>query len=438
VKAPDPFADDPIERDGYGRAKIIPVGRGGKPNLKAKPVPYTRVSTYADALSDAGGLVKWSKWHLALGLGRNPDLAALAGTYGPTVDDLSRRDKQELDSIIDRAHDRSGGNVKADYGTAVHAYTEPDAQNVPDPFDGDATAEDERLRAELMASIAADSAAYLAALDLYGLETVETEQFVVNDELQAAGTFDHTVRLARDLVFDDVTIPAGTVLVLDKKTGKLHLDTQCVQLAVYANAKRYDPETGERAPLDVSTDYAILAHTPKGTARCDLYLIDIRIGWAAAKVAGKVREHRVRKDIGRAFPTVEPTEPVAPALHIPAPALVIDGNEVVVTTYTPLDPAILETVKYGSAIMPERVAEWQCNTQPESSIDFEGEALATVAEIFPGATAATSRLDKLNTAKSRDALSAVWAARATDGEGDWTDEHTAALRARAKELEKAA
>jgi hypothetical protein len=430
VKAPDPFADDPIERDGYGRAKIIPVGRGGKPNLKAKPVPYTRVSTYADALSDAGGLVKWSKWHLALGLGRNPDLAALAGTYGPTVDDLSRRDKQELDSIIDRAHDRSGGNVKADYGTAVHAYTEPDAQNVPDPFDGDATAEYERLHAELMASIAADSAAYLAALDLYGLETVDTEQFVVNDELQAAGTFDHTVRLTRGLVFDDVTVPAGAVLVLDKKTGKLHLDTQCVQLAVYANAKRYDPETGERAPLDVSFDHAILAHIPKGTGRCDLYLIDIRIGWAAAKVAGKVREHRVRKDIGRAFPAVEPTEPYTPAM------------------VAPISPAILDTVKIGHvAVMTEqelaeRLARQEREREPVEvpnvNADYEGEALATVAEIFPGATAATSRLDKLNTAKSRDALSAVWADRATDGEGDWTDEHTAALRARAKELEKAA
>jgi hypothetical protein len=428
VTAPDPFADDPIERDGYGRAKIIPVGRGGKPNLKAKSVPYTRVSTYADALSDAGGLVKWSKWHLALGFGRNPDLAALAGTYGPTVDDLSRRDKQELDGIIDRAHDRSGGNVKADYGTAVHAYTEPNAQHVPDPFDGDAAAEYERQHAELMASIAADSAAYLAALDLYGLETVDTEQFVVNDELQAAGTFDHTVRLARDLVFDDVTVPAGAVLVLDKKTGKLHLDTQCVQLAVYANAKRYDPETGERTPLDVSFDHAILAHIPKGTGRCDLYLIDIRIGWAAAKVAGKVREHRVRKDIGRAFPTVEPSEPVAPAIS----------------------PAILDTVKIGHvAVMTEQELAERLARQdheaaaivpPESTkpVDFEAEALATVAEIFPGATAATSRLDKLNTAKSRDALSAVWAARATDGDGDWTDEHTAALRARAAELEKAA
>lgn len=432
----DPFADDPIERDGYGRAKIIPTGRDGKPNLKAKPVPYTRVSTYADAIADAGGLLKWSKWHLALGLGRNPDLAAQAGVYGPTVDDLTRSDKQELDAIIERAHDRSGGNVKADYGTAVHAYTEPDAQAVPDPF-GEVPSGFEQAHAAIVRAMAADACAYLATVETYGLVTVDTEQFVVNDEVQAAGTYDHTVRLTRDLTFSDgVTIPAGTVLVLDKKTGKLHLDSQCIQLAIYANAKRYDPETGERTALDVSTEFGIIAHIPKGEARCVLHRIDLRVGWAAAKLAGKVREHRTRKDIGLAFPDVEPTEPVAPAVEAAPVVSILDTVKHGVTYPVSADEADKIAARdkaHVAAYAPIEAAA----AGRAAKLDDLAEAVATVTAIFPDATEVKTRLDRLKAATSRDELSEIWKGRADDGDGEWTDEHTAALRACAAELEAA-
>lgn len=445
MTAPDPFADDPIERDGYNRPKIIPVGRGSKPNLKAKLVPYTRVSTFADALSDAGGLVKWSKWHLALGLGRNPDLAALAGAYGPTVDDLTRQDKANLDAIIERAHDRSGGNVKADYGTAVHSYTEPGAQDVPDPFDD---TQREQAHAALLASIAADRDAYLAELARHGLEVIDTEQFVVNDEAQAAGTYDHTVRATRDITFDDgVTIPAGTVLVLDKKTGKLHLDSQCIQLAVYANAKRYDPETGERSDLGASFEWGILAHIPKGEARCVLHRIDLRVGWAAAKLAGKVREHRTRKDIGHVFPTVEPTEPASDALDVVTFDVTVTGSpaegvtDLKIIATDAAAPALAkiaeDAAKYDAALAKAREATKAARV-PRDDFDDMAEAVATVTAIFPDAEEVLSRLQRLAIAESRDELAAIWASRATDGDGEWTDDHTATLRARAAELEQAA
>lgn len=436
----DPFAEDPITRDQYGRPRIIPVKRG-KPDLKAKLVGYTRVSTFADAIADAGGLATWRLWHLALGLGRNPDLAALAGTYGPTVDDLSRRDKAELSELIERAHDRSGGNVKADYGTAVHAYTEPGALDVPDAFD-----ETERHSA-LLASIAADAAAFTAALDAHGLEVVETEQFVVNDDVQSAGTFDHTVRTARALQFDvpiasgvkSQHVPAGTVLVLDKKTGKLHFDTQAIQLALYANAKRYDPETGERADLGASFEWGVLAHVPKGEARCDLYLIDLRIGWAAAKLAGKVREHRTRKDIAVPFPAPEPTQPASDAIAAPTPVTYLDIASGEIRTGEPGEavklgvrvPVVVEDRPFDEAdpsTWKPTAAELEA---APNGVDSDAAALATVTSIFPDAEPVRSVIEKLEAANSRDELSAVW----REHKLDWTDEHTTVLRRRAAELE---
>ena len=427
----DPFAEDTITRDQYGRPRIIPIKRG-KPDLKGKPVGYTRVSTYADAIADAGGLATWRLWHLALGLGRNADLAALAGTYGPTVDDLTRADKAELNAVIERAHDRSGGNRKADYGTAVHAYTEPGAQDVPDAFD------ETESHSALLAALAADAAAFTATLDAHGLEIVDTEQFVVNDEVTSAGTFDHTVRTTRELHFDvkipagvkSEHIPAGAVLVLDKKTGKLHFDSQSIQLAVYANAKRYDPETGLRAELGASYRWGILAHIPKGEARCDLYLIDLRIGWAAAKLAGKVREHRTRKDIAVPFPAIEPTQPASDALDAPAPAQVASlADDTAAQIVADAERYEAAKAKAQAAARAEREA----NT-PAAPGDDTAEAVATVTAIFPDAEPVATVVERLAACGSRDELSAVW----RDVGTAWTDEHTAALRKRAAELEAAA
>lgn len=91
-----------------------------------------------------------------------------------------------------------------------------------------------------------------------GLEVLAAEQSVVVDDLKLAGTLDRIVRLTKPLTFDDVTIPAGTVLVLDIKTSKLHADddglpsywdTYPVQIAAYASSVPYvisDDFTEER------------------------------------------------------------------------------------------------------------------------------------------------------------------------------------------------
>src|SRR5690606_34981320 len=184
-------------------------------------------------------------------------------------------DRDELDRIAERAMDRVGLNVKADYGTAVHSATEPgrDLDMLPD----------EQLRA--------DAEAYKRALDEWGIEMIATEQFVVNDRWQCAGTLDHIYE-----------VPGGRIgasgkvrRVGDMQAGQLHLNEHAQQLTVYATASLYDPWSGERTPLaeqGVDTRYGLVWHIPAGKAAAWPYLVDLHEGARAADLAAAVREWR--------------------------------------------------------------------------------------------------------------------------------------------------
>ena len=87
----DPF-DEGVPRDGRGRPLIIPATRAGKPNLKAKPVAYTRASTFASALDDGKGLTRWTARHAVIGVACSPDLAAMVGALGRNLNAYSDQD----------------------------------------------------------------------------------------------------------------------------------------------------------------------------------------------------------------------------------------------------------------------------------------------------------------------------------------------------------
>lgn len=264
--------------------ELIPRDRYDRPMIKQPDgtlVPYQRASTFCVQLSDHTGIYKWKLRHVVLGMGRYPDLQRLAAPlrYDPTAptDENGRRmdDRDELDRIAERAMDRVGLNVKADYGTAVHSATEPDRDLDMLP--------DEQLRA--------DAEAYKRALDEWGIEVITTEQFVVNDRWQCAGTLDHIYEVPGELIGE-----SGKVrMVGDKKTGQLHLNEHALQLTVYATASLYDPWSGERTPLSehgVDTRYGLVWHIPAGKAAAVPYLVDLREGVRAADLAAAVREWR--------------------------------------------------------------------------------------------------------------------------------------------------
>lgn len=111
-------------------------------------------------------------------------------------------------------------------------------------------------RYEVTADQALDIAhGWVDLLDRNGLEVLATELPVINDELRLAGTLDRIVRLTRDLHFGSVVVPAGTVIVLDIKTSKLHADrdglpsywdSYPIQIAAYAQSVPYDPDADRR------------------------------------------------------------------------------------------------------------------------------------------------------------------------------------------------
>ena len=264
--AEDFFEDDPIQRDRYGRPMLLPKG-------SKERVPYTRASTLSGYITDFTGLHIWEKRLLAKGLGEREDLAALVCSLPPLTGDkkADRVTNKQLDEVIDLALEVGGCHVKANYGTAIHAFTDPENDRpVPERMVGD-----------------------VESFKKLGLDIVSTEVFCANDDLMCAGSFDHLIS-RREL----------GIVVGDKKTGQFKPHEAAIQLAVYANSDGYDPETDTRFDLGVTNrEVGLLLHIPAGEKRTDIYKLDLVAGLQAARVAAWVREWRTRKDISAAYET---------------------------------------------------------------------------------------------------------------------------------------
>lgn len=248
-----PAAAEP-QRDRWGRPLITPPDGG-------KPEPYVRVSTLAKELDSKEGLMQWKQRMVALGIGKRPDLAELASVVTPD-------DKGKLNEIVKAAMAAAESDKAANTGTVLHSLTEQFDRGTLD---------------SIPAQHIADLTAYEEAMK--PLRVIATEMFVVNDHLKAAGTFDRLVQL-----------PDGRVVIADLKTGKDEpkfphgVTTQC---AIYAHSWRYDIEANTRLAYlpdnGVSTEVGLLIHLPAGQGRCDLYLLDLRVGWMLAQTATAVR-----------------------------------------------------------------------------------------------------------------------------------------------------
>lgn len=256
-----------IPRDRWDRPLIIPAGGG-------TPVAYTRASTLAKTLDDTTNLTAWKLRVTAVGLARRNDLRTrLAGIIAANDDPVGGFGKRDLNRLCDEAADAGGAGVAASAGTGLHELTEA-VDNGADPDD---LLVDERTAERLRQYRAAT-----ADLDVLAIET-----FVVNDLIQAAGTFDRLVRL-----------PDGRVVVADLKTGAHDANyplAVATQIATYAHGYLYDPATGQRSALheDLDLSTGLLIHLPQKGDGCRVYTLDLRLGWDAALLAAQV--HAVRK-----------------------------------------------------------------------------------------------------------------------------------------------
>jgi len=249
-----------VPRDRWRRPLIVPADGGG-------PVPYQRPSSWGKKLEDGFGLERWKIRQTVRGLAQRNDLVTSA------LSDLSN--DRHLDRVAQDARDAAAADAAANYGSAVHLLAEQvdRGEDIPAGLD-DAT------RRTL--------AAYRRALD--GIEIVASEQFVVQDQIPAAGTLDRLLRL-----------PDGTVVVADlktgntdKRTGKLaYAHGVAVQMAIYARSVFYDVTTERRTDTpNIYPDAGIVIHLPRGEGVAQLHWIDLAAGWQAALLAGQVHEWR--------------------------------------------------------------------------------------------------------------------------------------------------
>ena len=135
------------------------------------------------------------------------------------------------------------------------------------------------------------------------MRMLHVEQFTVLDELKIGGTPDRVVE------YD------GQRYIADVKTGSIEYGAGAIamQLAVYAHSRLYNLRTGERTPLDVHQDRAVVIHLPAGTGTCTLHWVDITAGWEAVQHATWVRAWRARRNL------IAPTDTPAAVSNLAQP-----------------------------------------------------------------------------------------------------------------------
>lgn len=282
--------------------------KAGKPAR----VMTSRPSSLYKTIEDRWALEKWIQRKVVHGLAimvdRGFDITEYAG-----IDPDDGEDRKRLDGVVSDALDAAEYMLAAARGTHAHEITE-DIDNDIDPVHRLEQGYDLGLPEWLQLAI---PVAWRRLVDAYGLEILAVELPIVSDRWGAAGTLDRVARLTRSLWFGDVLIPAGTVVILDIKTGRLRFGRDglpefwhgyAVQIAAYADSKPYlfhpdgTEERGEweQAP---STEHGLIAHIDvrealdTGILTSRLLYVDLRAGAEAADLAIAAKDYSKRRDV---------------------------------------------------------------------------------------------------------------------------------------------
>lgn len=223
-----------------------------------KEQSWTRASTFASALKNPHGLIRWKMRDLVMGLSLRPDLCRmlLAGT--------PIEDKAKADEIISQAIGMMAPEAKANEGTAAHTALMRSWVH-----------QDEAPPEEFAPLIQA----FASALREHGLTPKAAEQRVLNLAYNSMGSL--------DWVFEEAN---GAFVIGDVKTGKLEDAKRefAVQLAVYDGAEFvvHPDGTVEPIPWPLAHSHAVLVHIDleHGNA-VSVYRVDLNIGRHGAGLA---------------------------------------------------------------------------------------------------------------------------------------------------------
>lgn len=284
--------DLPDERGRWGWYKLLDP-------KTLKPSLTRRASGFGKVLTDRTALERWGERNAVVGMARRPDLFALVA--GKEV----KKDRKELDELIEDAKKSAGRDVRSNQGTAVHGFAEQvdcgrwTLGDVPEMY-------------------REDVAAYQKTMAESGLEVVPQmiERITYTEEVDGAGKFDRLFYIPQ----------TGEYIIGDLKTGdnpqvfgKVDIG---VQLSIYARgvnrAGVWDKRTRSwdtRDPKDpgkrirVREDFAVVMHLPLGAGQCQLFFVDLRQGWVDAKMSKVVFDSRKTKREFIPFTTVESMQP---------------------------------------------------------------------------------------------------------------------------------
>ena len=242
-------------------------------------VPYTRASSMSGYIADFQALHTWRERRIAKGIAMRPDLAAMAAAL-PAFKNNSQDDRltnSRLSEIIELAAELGQIHEQANWGTAVHSWTDPGAD-----------------LATVHAEYRPDVEAYWAEVKRLGIVQLEAEIFTANDRLKGAGTVDGTYY-----------VPGYGKVMGDKKTGDRKPLEFAIQFATYRFGERYDWETDRREPWDddLNADVALVFDIPAGKGKLEIHEIDLRWGLECAQIAADVRDrhtdskNRLRKRV---------------------------------------------------------------------------------------------------------------------------------------------
>ena len=300
-------SDDGLRRDQWGR--LLVVGPDDD-----EPRGYTRVTTVAKTTDEGGGLMPWKATMTACGLMRRPGLRAqweaLIAAHDGDPWYASEDAKAACKRLVEETAAAGGATDRREIGLALHAITAQLDRRDELRY---LTPETER-----------DLTAYTNTLIERGITIVPDmiEVTVVLDRYGVGGTFDRLV-----------TVPGYELpLIADLKTGadlSYSWGSFAVQLSAYAHADAIyaqgaDPNGSEDMRLtmpEVDRTSGLIIWLPAGEGRCELFVVDLDLGWSGFNLAHAMREWRREKALVGPLSVWAPTpaQPSAPVVASPAP-----------------------------------------------------------------------------------------------------------------------
>lgn len=217
----------------------------------------------------------WLAANAMVGMVKDRSIAAQVGSLTSKYGDPWNvpEGKKAIKPLVKRAQEAGGSSEASSLGTAFHEFCE--------------VVDEGRWPEFAPPELTPWLHAYREAMSDY--EHIDSEVFVVNDELETAGSFDRVVGT-----------PEGLVVVGDIKSGKHDPSYPLkvtMQVAIYANSLRYDQVTGVRTPIhpDLDLKTGLLIHAPirgGGKPAVKIYALDLEFGMEMARLAVAVRKAR--------------------------------------------------------------------------------------------------------------------------------------------------